>query len=720
MKFRLLMLLVALCLLCAFGASAQEITVEAQGAQVQIAPVEIEGEPWYFLPSFADREALFPDAQPTEEENVWQSDAGMIMQSDRLRALFLQSSDPVNEGRDYIENAPRHETSTTGSMLLVDKNGVVNCGDELRQIRGRGNSSWGYEKKPYQIKLENKADLLQTGDRSQRARTWVLLSETLDGSLLRNQIAMDLALEMGLSSTPQSEHVDLYYDGEYRGIYLLCEKVEMGEGRIDELDYDELIEAWNDHIGQKDLEKLPVGQGVNRFGSPFTYIEKLAESDRPDQGAFLLEMESDGTLSDRCFFRLSDGGLIACKNPENASEKMMRFISEKLQEAQNVLRSGGDITTVFDVDLFARMALLQEYSCNLDGYIYSSSFFVLPAGSSRFEPGPAWDFDRSFRFFGAGSNDLGVGFKNSQGWLWDFYHSDVFVERMHSLYEDVLTPLIEVLLHGGEAEYLHSLDEYAELIHASRLMNERRWAHSTDAVKLTERSFAFEFEEIRRFLVQRDRWMRVTFANGPAGADHINLRLSAEYGRVEETVECHIGPWSRVNAEVLEVFEVSQADEENYAVWELSLAIRPEEGYAFHEPVVLINGETAAYEPQDDGSLLVCLQFEDPTYRPVDYCGDDMGLVYNPEVYAQHYPELAAEYEDDPEGLLAYFCEEGMYEGQMGNAYFEPQKIRLYHPELDQMLGENWQDYYWEFLYYGFEEGWLDALDIRFTLPLVP
>ena len=56
----------------------------------------------------------------------------------------------------------------------------------------------------------------------------------------------------------------------------------------------------------------------------------------------------------------------------------------------------------------------------------------------------------------------------------------------------------------------------------------------------------------------------------------------------------------------------------------------------------------------------------------------------------------------------------------LGNAYFEPQKIRLYHPELDQMLGESWQDYYWEFLYYGFEEGWLDALDIRFTLPLVP
>ena len=32
------------------------------------------------------------------------------------------------------------------------------------EIRGRGNSSWGKEKKPYKIKLESKTDLLQRGN----------------------------------------------------------------------------------------------------------------------------------------------------------------------------------------------------------------------------------------------------------------------------------------------------------------------------------------------------------------------------------------------------------------------------------------------------------------------------------------------------------------------------------------------------------------------------
>ena len=61
-------------------------------------------------------------------------------------------------------------------MILLDETGsTVNAG-KLKQIKGRGNSTWKGAKKPYQIKLDKKADLLSSGDAANSNKTWVLLA----------------------------------------------------------------------------------------------------------------------------------------------------------------------------------------------------------------------------------------------------------------------------------------------------------------------------------------------------------------------------------------------------------------------------------------------------------------------------------------------------------------------------------------------------------------
>ena len=79
------------------------------------------------------------------------------------------------------------------------------------------------DKRPYQIKLSKKASLID-GTKGNASKKWVLLANYADPTLLRNSIVLNTAYELGISSTPQCRTIDLYYDGEYCGTYLLAEK----------------------------------------------------------------------------------------------------------------------------------------------------------------------------------------------------------------------------------------------------------------------------------------------------------------------------------------------------------------------------------------------------------------------------------------------------------------------------------------------------------------
>lgn len=251
-------LCICLFVLCGLGVSAQAeafsedaqervtevsdlvATLPVKGGYAEVRGTIIEETTWLFLPAFADLDTmtLSMNGEVVSWENVslegdqWTGEAAnaagevlfelRVMQSANLRALFLFSDDPVNRGRAYIDNTVKHETETTGTMAIVSEDARVDYAGRMKQLRGRGNYSWKLEKKPYQFKLEDKVDLLQTGEPSERNRTWVLLAEMADGTFLHNRIALDLGLEMGIEETSHSEFVDLYYDGEYRGGVSSC------------------------------------------------------------------------------------------------------------------------------------------------------------------------------------------------------------------------------------------------------------------------------------------------------------------------------------------------------------------------------------------------------------------------------------------------------------------------------------------------------------------
>ena len=708
-------MLIAAVLCCVCGAALAEglwAHVPVTGGTADVSASVVDGETWFLLPSFASEDTVTYtlDGKPVRPDDEALAGAN-VMISQNLRALFLFSADPVNQGRTYIDGSADRSAWTTGSVVMVGENGAVDHTAGIEVLRGRGNSTWAVEKKPYHLKLDARTDLLDIG---QPSRKWVLLADAIDGTLIRNLMTLDLARELGIESTPHTEHIDLYYDGEYRGTYLLCEKVEVGEFGVDELDYDELMKRLNRTVGIHDLDALPVASAANRFGNQLFFTDGMVETTLPTSGAYFVETEGSATPNDRCWFYLSDGSAYALKNPENATARMLTYISERLQEARETLVYGGvnpengrTAAEDFDVDGFARVALLHELAYNPDSY-ERSSFFVLPAGETRFETGPIWDFDLSWRYRTNLANANGHELQKMEGWLPDFYGVDAVWTKMGEIWQEELYPLVrDVLLGSQQGEHLRSIDAYAAHIEASRCMNDVIW----DTHELSRLVYGADYEEeielLKSYLTERSDWFGTQLETRTADPEKVDVRIQAEFMAFGDYLTVEAYPWSRAEVVWFDRWQVSEATEEDYAVWQVDMAIRPAPGHAFETPVITVNGVEAEGQLTEDGLVRVSVYAQDLSYRPADYYGEDMGMVFNCDYYAEAHPDIAEECEYDPQLLLEYFCDEGMYEGHMGNAFFDPVEVGRKNPYLLEMLGEDWWTYYTEFIYYGYEEGWL-------------
>ena len=145
---------------------------------------------------------------------------------------------------DRMNQSNDHSYRCTGSLDILVPEGYsglfegrypqVNVtGLKIKYIRGRGQGTWGMDKNPYKIKLEEKADLFGMG----KSKTWVLLANYFDDSLMRNWLVQWLGEQVGLEYTPQGVFVEVVMNGDYLGNYYLCEQVELSKPRvaIDEL-----------------------------------------------------------------------------------------------------------------------------------------------------------------------------------------------------------------------------------------------------------------------------------------------------------------------------------------------------------------------------------------------------------------------------------------------------------------------------------------------------
>lgn len=118
-------------------------------------------------------------------------------------------------------------------------------------MRGRGNSTWnlgnGQYKKGLRLKFPSKVKLL--GDSFANAKSWTLLANNYDPTLIRNAMAYELGKQIDMDFCPAYKFVDLVVCGHYMGTYQISDQVQVGAGRIDINEatgyFMELVGGWN-------------------------------------------------------------------------------------------------------------------------------------------------------------------------------------------------------------------------------------------------------------------------------------------------------------------------------------------------------------------------------------------------------------------------------------------------------------------------------------------
>lgn len=434
--------------------------------------------------------------------------------ADQIGTMYLLSDDPQNEGRAWVESSPDKSNKAEGRMLLQNADGSVVYNDALTQIKGRGNSTWRHDKKPYQIKLDEKTDLLQTGSDDNATKTWVLLANYSDPSMMRNTLIYNLGLELGMGFCTENSWVNLYYDGEYRGCYLLSEKVEVGSGRVDITDLEELNEEANDGV---DFGDLSVETGRTDNGATYHYCAGMA-SPEDVTGGYLLEMELYTRVEEEiCYFTTTRGQNVVVKSPEYASREEMDYIASLYQAWEDAIYNGGvnpvtgkRYTEYVDLRSTAVCYLANEISKNQDGF-RTSSFFYKDNDDDMMYMGPLWDYDITLNFNGkmqpTGFDTAKAGLGAALCELGDFREAvkQVYLEEAYPLLTGVVLADADAV---SENRVIRSVGYYDALLANSMRCDSLLWPN-TEAWKQN-------VTQLGDFLAARAEYLREEIAKWSA------------------------------------------------------------------------------------------------------------------------------------------------------------------------------------------------------------
>lgn len=247
-------------------------------------------------------------------------EAGAIYHATRTATLSTEST---GLPRVFI-NTPNNTTITTkewledpSTIVILNPDGTIDYEATDLSIKGRGNSTWNMPKKPYALKLKKKSEILGMKEH----KSWVLLANWMDRTLLRNDTSFRIAKQTGLAWTPSGEFVEVIMNGVHIGNYYLCEQIKVNKNRLNIKEM-KSTDLSGDAITGGYLMELDVNYDeLNKFHSEtksLPYMFKAPDEDvlQPEQLAwfqgYVNTMEShlylDNWLDDREYVNYMDIG----------------------------------------------------------------------------------------------------------------------------------------------------------------------------------------------------------------------------------------------------------------------------------------------------------------------------------------------------------------------------------------------------------------------------
>lgn len=271
------------------------------------------------------------------------------------------------------------------------------------ELKGRGNSTWGQPKSPFQLKFSESVDLLGLGS----AKKWVFLANYFDDSNLRNDMAFKLADMLGEEYATRGEFVKVMVGEDYLGLYYVTHKMEAKKGSV-ELQ-DKLGVLMEIDILHRDTEDCI----DTKYGTCMTLKDPVADE---DEEADIVQTAIDGFMDSYNRFE------------EAVRAKDWNWISE-----------------IVDTRSLAEYYIISEFANNPDAYD-SSYYFYKDGPDDKIHAGPIWDYDYAFA---------------NHGWASDIEES-TFSPYVTNYNRDVL----KQALVAQEMYYLVEMPEFMEEVKA--------------------------------------------------------------------------------------------------------------------------------------------------------------------------------------------------------------------------------------------------------------
>lgn len=367
----------------------------------------------------------------------------------------------------------------TVNILSIDPTEQLNI---LTEIRGRGNSTWGMDKKPYRIKLALKSNLLNL---PAKEKNWVLLANYADKTLLRNAVAYKISALLGFDFTPSVRFVDLVLNNEYQGCYLVTDQIEVNSKRV----------------------------SINKLDSVDITEPKIS-------GGYLLEI--DGFAEGEPVWFATDKGMkITVKSPASdvIRSSQLAYIKNYISDFENRLFSADFTDPVkgyrCKVDT---MSLVNWYiACELTGNPDSfwSTYIYKKRSDDKLYFGPMWDYDIAF------NNDNRLGDISQKLMRQVAFDSRVWIQRLSQdkwFLNAVLQRWKTLEGNGLSAILTNYINATSAYINQSQQLNFQKWNVLNTRVYLENYLFPTYpqgVDYLKSFIDSRIAFLNSSFATIP-------------------------------------------------------------------------------------------------------------------------------------------------------------------------------------------------------------
>lgn len=404
-------------------------------------------------------------------------DSIVIRQSD---VPVLELTFPENPEATWVTD----KNNYIPARLDIDGAGLTESVSGLElSVKGRGNSSWYFPKKPMRLRFDKKTSLCGLTP----AKSYVLLADCMDQSLMRNATALWIAQKMGVCFANSFVPCFVRVNGQFAGAYLLTHKIGINKASVN---IDEntgvLLEMSNEYD-----EKY-------KFRSARNNLPVMVKD--PDFDDLLTADPEAPAATERLALWEADF---------NLAESIAEDYAEGLTDCD-------DMDKYFDMRSFVDYFIVYNIACNSEiGFPKSVYLFKEgPGDAFLYKFGPAWDFDVAFNRSVLTDGENVVSQPDNEIWVNGLFNSLLNSEHFMPIYRE----RFNYFLTDVWPEMMQWMDSYALLIEPLARLEGLKYPNPHNAGFIYRPCSAFSnrenVDELKSWITRRVDYLQSRLADG--------------------------------------------------------------------------------------------------------------------------------------------------------------------------------------------------------------